>query len=240
MKKAILPVVLSGALLVAGAGMAQQTEPGQEQQGQSQSWQGSQEQTQPQQSGAPTGQGEAAGLSSSTVRQLQQELQTKGYNPGPIDGQWGPKTSQALTEFQRSEGLSPTGSPGQDTLQALGIQEGGQGVRGYYGEEGPGSQKGSEGRQPGSQGTQPEIGSPEPGSPSGGPESSGEPTQGTHGYYPPEEPGSQRSEDLGGQGSFPGGSGGTESGTMGGGSAGGSPGSAGSGAGGAGGGGGGM
>ncbi|MEW6440191.1 MAG: YSC84-related protein [bacterium] len=94
------------------------------------------------QAGAPMG------LSSSTVREIQQELQSKGFNPGPIDGQWGPQTSRAITEFQRSADLTPDGEPNRKTLQALGIEADQEMTRGYYGEEGPGSQEPGQQEEP--------------------------------------------------------------------------------------------
>jgi peptidoglycan hydrolase-like protein with peptidoglycan-binding domain len=44
-----------------------------------------------------------------------------GFNPGSVDGAWGPRTRRAMTEFQRSAGLPPTGEPDEASLQALGF-----------------------------------------------------------------------------------------------------------------------
>lgn len=38
----------------------------------------------------------------SEVKQIQSALLNKGFNPGPIDGSWGPKTCQAAYSFQRN------------------------------------------------------------------------------------------------------------------------------------------
>lgn len=45
---------------------------------------------------------------SQLVREVQSMLAEKGYEPGPIDGQEGPKTRAALRSFQHSQGLSVT------------------------------------------------------------------------------------------------------------------------------------
>ena len=42
------------------------------------------------------------------VREVQSMLLEKGYEPGPVDGQEGPKTRAALRSFQSSQGLSVT------------------------------------------------------------------------------------------------------------------------------------
>jgi hypothetical protein len=57
------------------------------------------------------------------VRNLQQTLQDKGIDPGPIDGIWGPRTSAALRDFQQNQGLDATGQLNAQTLAALGIPE---------------------------------------------------------------------------------------------------------------------
>ncbi|NES23057.1 MAG: peptidoglycan-binding protein [Symploca sp. SIO3E6] len=55
------------------------------------------------------------------VRQLQIELLRNGFDPGPIDGIYGPLTRRAVIDFQISKGLPVTGVADQRTLQALGI-----------------------------------------------------------------------------------------------------------------------
>jgi peptidoglycan hydrolase-like protein with peptidoglycan-binding domain len=55
-------------------------------------------------------------------RQVQERLQTVGFNPGAIDGSMGPQTSQALRSFQNAQGLRATGDLDEPTLNALGIQ----------------------------------------------------------------------------------------------------------------------
>ena len=58
---------------------------------------------------------------SALVRSVQQALNDKGYNAGPVDGQWGPATEDAVRKFQRSSGLPETGQLEQSTLSALGV-----------------------------------------------------------------------------------------------------------------------
>jgi len=54
------------------------------------------------------------------VAAVQELLQRLGYDPGPVDGFAGPKTSAALERFQRDKGLSMTGDPyDQPTRRAL-------------------------------------------------------------------------------------------------------------------------
>jgi len=57
----------------------------------------------------------------STVRNVQQALNAKGYSAGPADGQWGPSTEIALKQFQSSQGLPATGALDTRTLSALGV-----------------------------------------------------------------------------------------------------------------------
>jgi hypothetical protein len=58
---------------------------------------------------------------SSTVRNVQQALNAKGYNAGPADGQWGASTETALKQFQSAQGLPATGALDTRTLNALGV-----------------------------------------------------------------------------------------------------------------------
>jgi peptidoglycan hydrolase-like protein with peptidoglycan-binding domain len=58
-------------------------------------------------------------LDSSQVSKMQKILKDKGFDAGPVDGIAGPRTKQALSSFQESEGLAVTGKPDKETLQAL-------------------------------------------------------------------------------------------------------------------------
>lgn len=50
-----------------------------------------------------------------SAKEIQTALKNAGFDPGPVDGKIGPKTRQAIKEFQRSKGLTPDGVVGQKT-----------------------------------------------------------------------------------------------------------------------------
>lgn len=56
------------------------------------------------------------------LRAVQQALQSRGYDVGPIDGITGPRTKTAIEEFQRKQGLPVGGGADEATLQALGLR----------------------------------------------------------------------------------------------------------------------
>jgi len=60
--------------------------------------------------------------SGADVVQLQEKLKSLGFNPGKIDGDFGPGTEAAVIAFQRSEGILADGVAGVKTLKALGIE----------------------------------------------------------------------------------------------------------------------
>ncbi len=60
-----------------------------------------------------------AGDKNATVRQLQEKLKSAGFNVGPVDGSFGPKTTKAVRDFQRSVGLKTDGIVGRNTFGAL-------------------------------------------------------------------------------------------------------------------------
>lgn len=55
-----------------------------------------------------------------TLRQAQQRLADKGYDPGPADGVNGRRTMDALRRFQRDQGLMATGRLDSETMNRLG------------------------------------------------------------------------------------------------------------------------
>ena len=61
------------------------------------------------------------GSSGSEVTQIQQKLHSLGYYSGSIDGIYGTNTKKAVTEFQKSCGLTPDGIAGTKTLSYLGL-----------------------------------------------------------------------------------------------------------------------
>ena len=52
---------------------------------------------------------------------VQSALQEQGYYQGEIDGILGPQTRAALAEFQSAQGLEPTGTVDEPTLETLGM-----------------------------------------------------------------------------------------------------------------------
>lgn len=112
---------------------------------------------QPQHAGAapspyrPTGQRQGAmAQPSEQTRQVQQSLADRGYDTGPVDGRNGPRTRDALRNFQRDQNISASGRADGQTLAALGIGSGS-----------PGTQTG---QMPQQQGELPPTGSQAPGS----------------------------------------------------------------------------
>jgi N-acetylmuramoyl-L-alanine amidase len=55
----------------------------------------------------------------SEVTGVQRRLANLQFYSGTIDGIWGPKTRSALTAFQQSAGLEPSGEPDDATLRSL-------------------------------------------------------------------------------------------------------------------------
>jgi peptidoglycan hydrolase-like protein with peptidoglycan-binding domain len=55
------------------------------------------------------------------IRSAQQALHGSGVNPGPIDGILGPRTEQALRDYQKKQNLPQTGELDEATLQKLGV-----------------------------------------------------------------------------------------------------------------------
>ena len=53
---------------------------------------------------------------------MQQALKDKGFDPGPADGKMGRRTRSALRDFQKKEGLNPTGRWDAETGNRLGVQ----------------------------------------------------------------------------------------------------------------------
>ena len=66
-----------------------------------------------------------AATSEAHVRAGQQALKDRGFDPGPIDGIYGPRTGAAVTEFQRKENLTVTGRFDPETLGKLDVGVGG-------------------------------------------------------------------------------------------------------------------
>ena len=56
-----------------------------------------------------------------TVANVQAALQQQGYYQGEVDGVLGPQTRAALAEYQSAQGLEPTGTVDEPTLETLGM-----------------------------------------------------------------------------------------------------------------------
>ena len=63
--------------------------------------------------------GTAKGGGKDQVKAAQQALKDKGHDPGAIDGVMGPKTKQALRDFQKKEGLKESGQLDSETMAKL-------------------------------------------------------------------------------------------------------------------------
>ena len=59
-----------------------------------------------------------------TIKQVQQALSDKGYDPGSADGKMGSKTQSAIKKFQEAQGMQASGQLDQQTLASLGVQGG--------------------------------------------------------------------------------------------------------------------
>jgi hypothetical protein len=60
------------------------------------------------------------GSSGPAVSALQQQLRDRGFDPGPIDGQFGPRTAAAVRAFQAQQGIASDGVVGPITSGKLG------------------------------------------------------------------------------------------------------------------------
>jgi peptidoglycan hydrolase-like protein with peptidoglycan-binding domain len=73
----------------------------------------------------PGGQHGQTGTLPGDVRQAQERLKEAGFNPGPIDGQLGAQTKDAIKDYQKAHGLRQTGEldePTRDLLMAQNTQ----------------------------------------------------------------------------------------------------------------------
>jgi len=68
----------------------------------------------------PTMSGSA--MKAERVRATQEALKSKGHDPGPIDGIFGPRTEAGLKSFQKAENLEASGRGDAQTLAKLGVQ----------------------------------------------------------------------------------------------------------------------
>lgn len=73
------------------------------------------------QSGASASMQHESQASSSAIREAQQQLRAAGHDAGPVDGIMGPRTAQALKDFQQEKGLEVSGRLDQRTRAELGL-----------------------------------------------------------------------------------------------------------------------
>ena len=66
-----------------------------------------------------------AAQSAHSVKAAQQALKDKGIDPGPVDGIDGPKTQAAVRQYQQQQNLTADGRLGPQTLDSLGVKDGG-------------------------------------------------------------------------------------------------------------------
>jgi hypothetical protein len=60
-------------------------------------------------------------LSNDKAKEVQEALKSKGFDPGTADGVIGPKTNQAIRDFQKANNLQVTGRLDEKTTSALGV-----------------------------------------------------------------------------------------------------------------------
>jgi peptidoglycan hydrolase-like protein with peptidoglycan-binding domain len=60
-------------------------------------------------------------LSQGKIRQVQQALDKDGFSTGRTDGRWGPKTENAVKQFQQSKQIQANGRLDQQTVADLGL-----------------------------------------------------------------------------------------------------------------------
>jgi peptidoglycan hydrolase-like protein with peptidoglycan-binding domain len=67
---------------------------------------------------------DGAGMGQEKVKAAQQALKDKGHDPGDVDGKMGPRTQQALRDFQKTQDIQATGRLDDKTMQSLGVEVG--------------------------------------------------------------------------------------------------------------------
>jgi peptidoglycan hydrolase-like protein with peptidoglycan-binding domain len=111
---AVAAAVLSAGAFAGGGEHAKQ-------QPRAESGNGAMKQSQSPQQQAQGGQQQAQAQSPELVKQAQQALNDKGLNSGPVDGQWGPQTQQAVKAYQQQNQIQASGQLDRETLASLGI-----------------------------------------------------------------------------------------------------------------------
>jgi len=65
--------------------------------------------------------GKHMGAKRDEMRSAQSALKAQGFDPGEVDGVYGPNTRAAISNYQRSNGLRETGRFDRATLAKLGV-----------------------------------------------------------------------------------------------------------------------
>jgi peptidoglycan hydrolase-like protein with peptidoglycan-binding domain len=73
------------------------------------------------------------------VRQVQQQLNQKGFDVGEVDGQWSSETQKAAESFAKEQGMPATGNLNIALVEALGVDLRGGGQGGQQGGSASGS-----------------------------------------------------------------------------------------------------
>jgi peptidoglycan hydrolase-like protein with peptidoglycan-binding domain len=60
-----------------------------------------------------------ATMDPATVRNVQAELQRRGYDVGPVDGRLGPRTEAAIRAFEQRNGLPVDGYPSSSLMDYM-------------------------------------------------------------------------------------------------------------------------
>jgi peptidoglycan hydrolase-like protein with peptidoglycan-binding domain len=60
--------------------------------------------------------------SAGTIRSVQQALNDKGFDPGPIDGIMGPRTRSAIRSYEKQQNMPANGALTAKVLDGLGVQ----------------------------------------------------------------------------------------------------------------------
>ena len=63
----------------------------------------------------------ASAADQDNIKKVQETLRDKGFDPGPIDGQMGSQTREAISQYQKSENLPVTGHLDAETAGKLGV-----------------------------------------------------------------------------------------------------------------------
>lgn len=67
------------------------------------------------------GQGTPIHVGMQEVQKLQQALNSKGFNAGDVNGRWSERSRKAAEQYQRANGLEPTGTVTIELLNSLGL-----------------------------------------------------------------------------------------------------------------------